>query len=141
MDKNSFYNDIYSKGLYGPIQKKKRKDFIMTRTRLYVRPTIRITGILSLDNAETCGGRSCDDLMIDERGEPRPDGGYIVHFRLYETPEGEVPFWSETHRIELWLGMFSVDLGVQHSLQAGWTGECWLGIQVGDESELGQRLP
>ena len=112
----------------------------MTHTRVYVNPTVHVTGILSSNPSDTLNRKTYLRLLTDRRGDPRPDGMYRLTFRLYDNEEDGMTFWSEIQPVELRLGMFSVVLGLQVPFELPFDKEYWLSIQVEEETELAERI-
>jgi hypothetical protein len=79
--------------------------------------------------------------LTDTLGNPVPTDTYQLTFRLYTQPIGGTPFWSETQRVLVKEGLFSVLLGVVNPINTvPENGQMWLSLQVGSASELTPRL-
>jgi|GEM_PF-679899 len=79
--------------------------------------------------------------LTDTLGNPVPTDTYQLTFRLYTQPIGGTPFWSETQRVLVKEGLFSVLLGAVNPINAvPENGQMWLSLQVGSASELTPRL-
>ena len=113
----------------------------MAHTRIYVNPTVHVTGILSSNPSDSLNHKTYLRLLTDRRGDPRPDRMYRLTFRLYDNEENGITFWSEIQPVELRLGMFSVVLGLLVPFELPFDKEYWLSIQVEEEPELTDRIP
>ena len=79
--------------------------------------------------------------LTDTLGNPVPTDTYQLTFRLYTQPIGGTPFWSETQRVLVKEGLFSVLLGAVNPINTvPENGQMWLSLQVGSASELTPRL-
>lgn len=81
--------------------------------------------------------------LADSSGSPidNTNPGVGMTFALYEADSGGSPVWSETHaNVPVSNGLFSVRLGSVNVLSTDHlTGDRWLGIQVGTDSEMTPR--
>ena len=75
-------------------------------------------------------------------GKPLPDGPYAVRFAMYAAASGGIMLWSETQGVTQIGGTFVAYLGVvtpfPSDLLAG--GDRWLGIRVGGDPEMANRV-
>lgn len=108
----------------------------MPHTRIYITPTVRLSGVLTADKTS-----ALSSILTDTYGNPRPDGIHQMSFLLYDAPIGGSPLWSETHNVEISHGVFCIDLGLQVSLPAVMDSGYWLGIQVAGETQPFARRP
>jgi hypothetical protein len=85
---------------------------------------------------------SYQGVLADAAGNPKPDGDYAFIFRLYETSNGGNAIWSETKTLSVKRGLFSSALGDQTAFGANvkFDKPYWLGVQVGNEPELRDRI-
>ena len=85
---------------------------------------------------------SYQGVLTDAEGNPRPNGDYTFTFRLYDSASGGTALWSEQKTLPVQNGLFSTALGDQMPFDASikFDRQYWLGIQVGDESELTPRI-
>ncbi len=86
---------------------------------------------------------SYQGVLTDSLGNPKPDGIYTFTFRFYETSTGGSPRWTEIKDIPVQRGLFFTFLGDQTQFSPGiqFDRQYWLGIEVGNEPELPQRIP
>ncbi len=86
---------------------------------------------------------SYQGVLTDTLGTPKPNGIYTFTFRLYEIPTGGTPIWTEIKDLSLTRGLFYTMLGDQtpFSSSVKFDKQYWLGIKVGTEPELPQRVP
>jgi hypothetical protein len=81
-------------------------------------------------------------VFTDSLGNPKPDGSYIVTFRLYPDSAGGLPTWTEIKEVSLRRGLFHTQLGDQSPLSTSLFGSRrWLGIKFGVDPELIPRVP
>lgn len=112
----------------------------MRHTRVYVTPSIHVTGLLSIKHTDTLNHKSYQHLLTDRNGQARRDGIYRITFRLHDSIEGGMTVWSELHSVDVRLGIFTVDLGLQTPLELPFDREYFLSIQWEDEPELSKRI-
>jgi len=67
------------------------------------------------------------------------DGTYTLTFRLYDVSSGGTALWTETQSVEINDGVFDVILGSENTLNLPFDRQYWLGVTVGDESEMSPR--
>jgi hypothetical protein len=87
---------------------------------------------------------SYQGVLTDTTGNPKPDGDYLMSFRLYDVPSGGTALWSELNKkIPVRRGLFSTRLGELSILipAVQFDRPLWLGIQVGGNEELLPRIP
>jgi hypothetical protein len=74
-------------------------------------------------------------------GDAVADGVYTMSFRLYDTPDGDTPVWSETKDVSLQGGVFNTALGDVTGLDLHlFDGKAlWLGVKVGADAEASPR--
>ena len=71
------------------------------------------------------------------------DGTFTITFSLYDEAEGGSALWRETHSVQVTDGLFHVLLGSSEPLPVtlfGGSGERFLGLQVGGDSEMAPRF-
>ena len=81
--------------------------------------------------------------LMQPTGDPYADGIYSVTFSIYTVPNGGTATWTETNAgVQVKGGLFSVLLGSVTPIQPTHFSEPdrWLGIKVGDNSEMVPRL-
>jgi len=85
---------------------------------------------------------SYQGILTDSVGTPKSDGSYSFTFGLYESQSGGSPFWTETKNLIVKRGLFYTQLGDQTLISASirFDKPYWLGIKVGTENELPQRI-
>ncbi len=79
-------------------------------------------------------------VLTDAGGAAVGDGTYSVTFRLYEVDAGGTEIWSETQAVDVYKGIFSVNLGSVTPLDIPFDTHYWLGISVEAEAELIPRV-
>jgi hypothetical protein len=86
---------------------------------------------------------SFQGILTDTLGVAKPDGVYLLTFRLYASDEGGAPLWSEQNSIEVDKGLFSHNLGSINSFfpDLKFDQPYWLTLEVSGESELMPRIP
>lgn len=84
---------------------------------------------------------SYQGVLTDPDGNAVADGEYKLTFRLYSSPNNSVLLWEETHEnVPVQNGIFSVILGGIIPLEMPFDQLYFLGISVGDDSELTPRI-
>jgi hypothetical protein len=85
-----------------------------------------------------------EGYITDDSGQPLSDGPYDFRFSLYESPEGGAPVWAEEHLgVEVVDGVVQVRLGEgtpPAPLDIPFDAQYYLGVQLGDDSEMVPRL-
>ena len=101
-----------------------------------------LSALLSTAWAQIPRTISYQGVLADAAGNAKPDGDYAFTFRLYETVNGGNAIWSETKTLAVKRGLFSTALGDQTAFGAAvaFDKPYWLGIQVGNEPELPDRI-
>lgn len=85
---------------------------------------------------------SFQGVLTDESGDPLSDGGYLVHFRIYNAPSGGDLIWSQSAvPVTVVGGVFSVQLGEGIALDAPFDEPYWLEIQRAQQQTMSPRLP
>ncbi len=86
---------------------------------------------------------SYQGMLTDSIGNPKPDGAYMITFRLYELNESGSEIWSEQKTLQVKRGLFSTTLGDQDPFgdDVKFDRAYWLGLQVESEPELSPRIP
>ena len=80
-------------------------------------------------------------VLTTSGGVSVPDGTYQMTFRLYEQATGGAAVWSETQNVNVQYGIFSVVLGSSTPIQLPFDRQYYLGITIGNGSELQPRIP
>ena len=85
---------------------------------------------------------SYQGVLSDTLGNPKPDGGYNLTFRLYESASGGSAIWSEQRTVQLKRGLFNTALGEQTPFGTGvlFDRPYWLSMQLGGGPELSPRV-
>lgn len=85
---------------------------------------------------------SYQGVLTDNSGNPKADGNYDFTFSLYEAESGGDAIWNETKTLNITKGLFSTSLGDVNPFGAEvkFDKPYWLGIKVGNEAELPQRI-
>lgn len=83
---------------------------------------------------------SYQGILTDANGTAVPDGNYSVTFKLYEAATGGTPLWSEEHSVAVSNGLIYVTLGSLNPLNIAFDKRYWLGITLGEGSELTSRI-
>ncbi len=84
---------------------------------------------------------SYQGILVDETGTAVEDGNYDITFRLYTESIGSDPIWTETQNVSVIKGLFTVLLGTATPIELPFDVPYFLGISVGEGSELTGRIP
>ncbi|MBU1026179.1 MAG: hypothetical protein KKA31_00445, partial [Candidatus Margulisbacteria bacterium] len=78
--------------------------------------------------------------LTDSGGSP-VTGTYSIVFTIYDAESGGSSQWTETKSVSVETGLFNVMLGSTSpiSSEVFATGEVWLGVKVGADSEMSPR--
>jgi hypothetical protein len=72
---------------------------------------------------------------------PVKNGNYPILFSIYKTSSGGSALWSHTYNLSVTNGLFNVILGDSGApINLPFDHTYWLGIKVGDDSELSPRI-
>lgn len=81
-------------------------------------------------------------ILTDAVGAPVADGAYDLTLRIYESPVGSTPAYTEAQSgVPVGGGRFSVILGASSALTLPFDRPYWIGLTVGTGSELSPRMP
>jgi hypothetical protein len=83
---------------------------------------------------------SYQGVLTDANGNPVPDGNVALKFRLYDAANGGTPIWEETQSVSVVKGIFNTILGSVTPLNLPFDKPYWLGITVGNGTELAPRI-
>jgi hypothetical protein len=83
---------------------------------------------------------SYQGMLTGVAGEAVEDGVYPMHFKLYGDSDPSLPLWFETQEVTVVKGIFSVILGTVNPLALPFDGQYYIGIAVGEGSELSPRI-
>jgi hypothetical protein len=83
---------------------------------------------------------SYQGMLTGSGDEAVEDGIYEMHFSLYTETEPSTSLWSETHGVTVVKGVFNVILGTVNPLELPFDDQYYLGIAVGEGSELSPRI-
>jgi hypothetical protein len=83
---------------------------------------------------------SYQGLLTDVNGTAVQDGEYSLGFALYSSESEGAPLWQETQPVVIQSGIFNVILGKVSPLNIPFDTPLWLGITVGQSSELMPRI-
>jgi hypothetical protein len=83
---------------------------------------------------------SYQGVLTDASGTAVPDGDYNLTFKLYDAATGRTELWSEDQSVEVSNGIFNVILGSITPLTLSFDKPYWLGVTVGQNSELTPRI-
>ena len=83
---------------------------------------------------------SFQGVLLDESGNRRPDGTYVLTFALYDSDSGSGAMWTETQSADVENGVFSVNLGEVNPLSPPFDKPYWLGTSVDGAAELTPRI-
>jgi len=83
---------------------------------------------------------SYQGILTNANGAAVPDGNYNLTFKLYDTATGGTELWSEAQSVDVSKGLFNVILGSIHPLALGFDRPYWLGLTLGQDSELTPRI-
>jgi hypothetical protein len=80
--------------------------------------------------------------LCDTGGKPLPDGSYSVQFTIYDAPTAGTALWQETQAVNQAGGVFVAHLGTVQTFPSDLFtgGDRWLGIKVGDDPEMAERI-
>jgi hypothetical protein len=94
-------------------------------------------------NAQIPETLSFQGILTDSSGTVKPDGVYLLTFRLYSAEEGGAPLWLEQNSIEVINGLFSHNLGSMNNFlpDVKFDKPYWLTLEISNESELTPRIP
>ncbi|MBI1806970.1 MAG: hypothetical protein HYR76_07965 [Ignavibacteria bacterium] len=86
---------------------------------------------------------SYQSVLTDNAGTPKPNGSYLITFRLYAAVNGGVALWTESQTLQVKRGLFSAVLGSITPIGANLTfaEPYWLSLQVAPDAEMSPRLP
>ncbi len=83
---------------------------------------------------------SYQGVLKQADGSPVQDGNYTLHFKIYPTESEGSAFWSETQTLTVHDGLFNAALGAVNPLDLDFDRPYFLGISIGDGSELQPRI-
>jgi len=83
---------------------------------------------------------SYQGVLTNASGEAVPDGNYNLAFKLYDAATDGTELWSEAQSVEVSKGLFNVILGSITPLTLGFDRPYWLGLTLGQDSELTPRI-
>ena len=85
---------------------------------------------------------SYQGVLADASGNPKPDGEYTITFSFYDLETGGEAFWNESKTLAITKGLISTSLGdlTPFGSEVKFDKPYWLGIKIGDESELSPRI-
>jgi hypothetical protein len=83
---------------------------------------------------------SYQGILTDASGTAVPDGNYELTFKLYDAATGGMELWSEEQSVAVNNGIFNVILGSITPLTLSFDRLYWLGVTVGQDSELTPRI-
>ncbi len=84
---------------------------------------------------------SYQGILTDTSGVPKPNGEYMLTFRLYNVSSGGTALWQEDRSVQLKKGVFSVLLGevVAFPNTLDFDQQYWLGVQIAPNQEMSPR--
>ena len=82
---------------------------------------------------------SYQGVLTDADENPVADGSYDLAFTLYDAAADGNALWTETQSVDVSDGLFNVILGSTNPLNLDFDMPYWLGIAVGEGSELSPR--
>jgi hypothetical protein len=120
----------------------------MLRTKTHRLPTRALFGLALLLACGTVGAQSFSNVLSFQGrlcgtdGKPLPDGPYVVQFTMYNWPTGGSALWTESQGVTQVGGVFIAYLGTVTPFPADLfkDGDRWLGIKVGGDPEMGDRI-
>ena len=84
---------------------------------------------------------SYQGILTDSNGNVVADGNYDLIFSIYDDSTGVSADWTETHNnLAVTNGLFGVVLGVTTTLDLDFSEQYWLGIKVGTDPEIPERI-
>ena len=83
---------------------------------------------------------SYQGLLKNADGTQVTDDTYTITFKLYDVSSGDTPLWTEEQSVSVSDGILNVILGSINPLDLPFDKQYWLGITIGDGSELTPRM-
>lgn len=83
---------------------------------------------------------SYQGVLTESDGSPIADGNYSMTFSLYNVATGGTALWQEAKLVATEAGVFNVILGDVTPLTLPFDEGYWLGVQVGNDSEMNPRV-
>ena len=83
---------------------------------------------------------SYQGVLTDANGNAVPDGNVSLTFRLFDLVSGGTALWQETQQVAVSKGVFNAILGSSAPLNVPFDKPYWLGITVGQGTELTPRV-
>ena len=82
---------------------------------------------------------SYQGMLSNVDGTSMTDQSLTLTFNLYDRESGGLSQWTETQRVQLEEGVFSVILGEVNPLDISFDQKLWMGVQIEDGNELSPR--
>lgn len=82
---------------------------------------------------------SYQGVLTDNSGVPVTDGSYSLTFKMYDVSINGDSLWQETQNVQVTGGLFNVILGSATPLNLPFDKQYWLGIAIGNGTELMPR--
>jgi hypothetical protein len=79
-------------------------------------------------------------VLTDANGAALPDGNVALTFRLFDVAAGGTALWQEVQQVAVNKGVFNAILGSTAPLNLPFDKQYWLGINVGQGTELTPRV-
>jgi hypothetical protein len=83
---------------------------------------------------------SYQGVLTDASGAAVADGNYNLTFKLYDAATNGTELWTEAQSVDVSNGIFNVILGSTNPLALSFDKPYWLGVTVGQDSELTPRI-
>lgn len=84
---------------------------------------------------------SYQGFLVDAEGNPISDGNVMLTFKIYDTDTNGEALYQEIHNeVNVTGGIFNVIIGSTNPLNLPFDKPYWLGITVGEDSELAPRI-
>lgn len=83
---------------------------------------------------------SLQGILTNEGGSAIPDGTYDITFSIYDVSTNGSSIWTELQSVSVTKGEFSVMLGSSSDLNISFDEQYWVGITIGEGSELNPRI-
>ena len=96
--------------------------------------------IVSLAFAQIPQTMSYQGVLTGADGNPVADGSVSLTFKLYANATGGTALWEETQQVTTANGLFNAILGSVNPLNLPFDKPYWLGITVGQGSEMTPRI-
>lgn len=103
---------------------------------------VSMIGMFTNGQAQIPRQISYQGLLSDTAGSVKPDGPYVITFRLYSGATGGSALWAETKTVPVKQGLFYTILAdiIPFPDSIRFDYQYWLSVQISGEQELTKRL-